>query len=336
MARPDPAGPAERIGARCLRVPLPDPFPPGVTSVFLLAGDDDATPPWLLDAGADAEGTGEAIAAKLAAAGRDLGACAGVILSHSHLDHAGGLRHWRPGIVAAHERCAAEMRNLRPRSSRGREALRSMGVPERDLESLAPGDSGAGPGSLDAGSPGTGAPLAGVRVDVELTGNRGEVPHGDGWEWILAEGHAPGHLMFFDPRDRLLLAGDQFLVRWKTPYRIADPDEDALGLYLASLAAALDLAPRTICSSHTEPVTPAAAWLEERRDAIRRQVERTRKAVGREPLSTWEVANALPAAPSSGGLRVLLLREQLAILRHLAAGGEIRSWREDGVERFSS
>ncbi|MEY2504200.1 MAG: hypothetical protein QOG27_480 [Verrucomicrobiota bacterium] len=36
------------------------------------------------------------------------------------------------------------------------------------------------------------------------------VPGLDGWEWLATPGHSPGHVSFFRPSDRVLLAGDAF------------------------------------------------------------------------------------------------------------------------------
>lgn len=277
---------------------------------------------WLLDAGADTTESVSALRDGLGRVGGDTlhPETATVVLSHSHLDHAGGLRRWRPARLVAHERCAKEMASRTPVSSRGREALRRMGVPEAELAALA--------GSSEAGTP---APLAEIPVDVVLRGSEGDLPGLPGWSWILAEGHAPGHLMLFEPEERVLLAGDQFLVRWKTPYRVADPDEDAFGLYLASLDVAIGLQPSVVCSSHTAAVRPAVPWLRDRRDALRRQAERTREAASTGAVTAWELTASRPGPP---GLRVLLLREQLAILRHLAATGELARWHDGAVERF--
>jgi glyoxylase-like metal-dependent hydrolase (beta-lactamase superfamily II) len=37
-----------------------------------------------------------------------------------------------------------------------------------------------------------------------------EVPGAAGWEWLATPGHSPGHISFFRPSDRVLLAGDAF------------------------------------------------------------------------------------------------------------------------------
>ncbi len=37
-----------------------------------------------------------------------------------------------------------------------------------------------------------------------------QVPGAVGWEWLATPGHSPGHVSFFRPSDRVLLAGDAF------------------------------------------------------------------------------------------------------------------------------
>jgi glyoxylase-like metal-dependent hydrolase (beta-lactamase superfamily II) len=216
------------------------------------------------------------------------------------------------------------MRNLEPVSSRGQVALRSMGVPAAVAGDLAPDEEPVG-----------GTPFVETRVSREVSGSAGAVPGAGGWRWILAEGHAPGHLMLFHPEDRLLLVADQFLLRWKTPIRISDPDEDSFGLYLDSLEQALRLEPRIVCSSHTTVIRPAIPWLEERRGALERQLARTFDLVESGSATAWDVVTAGGGHRPSGGLLILYLRERLAMLRHLAATGRLVRELDDGVERFS-
>jgi len=320
--RLDPAAPAEELFPGCLRITLPDPFVPHVTCAFLLNGPEG---PWLLDAGADTEASSAALAAKLEAAGTCRADVRGVLLTHTHLDHAGGLLRWRPPSLAAHARAVAEMRNFEPRSSRGPAALRRMGVPEAELTTLAP-----------HGEPVGGTPFAEIPVAHVLCGSEGAFAPLPGWRWILAEGHAPGHLMLYNQGERGLLVGDQFLARWKTPYQISAPDEDSFGSYLASIDGALALEPKSIFSSHTEVVRPADRWLRERRQELEAHLGRLLDAVAAGACTAYEALDATYQAAPRGGLRVLLLREQLAMLRHLTARGVIRRTMENGVERFST
>ena len=322
MRKLDPTGPPELISPRCWRIPLPDPFVPGVTSVFVLSSED-GLPPWLLDSGADIPESEAALRAGLDLLSLTPETMSGVVLSHTHLDHAGGLLRWRPDRLLTHDNAVAEMRNLKPASSRGRTALRSMGVPAEVAGDLAPEEEPVG-----------GTPFALTPVSDRVSGPDGAIPGTDGWRWILAEGHAPGHLMVFHPEDRLLLVADQFLLRWKTPIRISDPEEDSFGLYLASLERALQLEPQIVCSSHTGAIRPAIPFLEERRGVLARQLERTLAAVKNGSTTAWEVVAGGDGRRPSGGILTLYLRERLAMLRHLAASGAVVRELHDEVERF--
>jgi len=198
-----------------------------------------------------------------------------------------------------------------------------MGVPAEVAGELAPEKEPVG-----------GAPLARTPVSDPVAGPDGPIPDSGGWRWILAEGHAPGHLMLFHPEDRVLLVADQFLHRWKTPIRISDPEEDSFGLYMDSLNLALRLEPLIVCSSHTGAIQPAISFLEVRRGVLLRQLDRTLEAVKKGSATAWEVvADGVDRRPS-GGLLILYLRERLAMLRHLATGGALIRQQEDGVERF--
>ncbi|MEE9207869.1 MAG: MBL fold metallo-hydrolase [Gemmatimonadota bacterium] len=311
----------EELCPGCWRITLPDPFVPGVTSVFLLRGEEGD---WLLDSGADTPECLEALVAKLASLGIGLGEVRGVILSHSHLDHAGGLLRWTPARLVVHTSAADEMTNMHPRSSRGPEALRLMGVPAAEIRDLAPG-----------GEPIAGTPLAAVRVTTRLEGTRGAVPELEGWEWRLAEGHAPGHLMLHNCAEGTFLVADQYLDRWKTPLLVADPDFDSFGTYAASIQDTLSQNPAVLYSSHTTELRPAVEWLEDRLVQLDRQAKRTLKAVQGGAHSAYDALFRAYARVPEGGLRVLFLREQLAVLRHLAAVGKITRV-QGAAERFEA
>ena len=334
----DPEAAPEEIVPGCVRITLPDPFVPGVTAVFLI-GDPSA--PVLLDAGAGTDACEAALRARLAGLGHAV-ADLPMILSHTHLDHAGGLLRATPRELTVHARADAEMRDEEPRSSRGPIALRRMGVDEATIAELAP-----------SGEPVEGAPLAVVRVDRRLEGPAGEAPGAPGWRWLLAEGHAPGHLMLFDTATRTLLAADQFLQKWKTPLIVSDPEFDSFGAYVESIEGARRLEPERICSSHTETIEDARGWLADMQASLERRLARVTEAVrGADPgaaggagaadgrnsdagLSADDVLSALYPTASRGPLRIVFLREILAMLRHLAFGGRLTRETVDGVERFS-
>jgi glyoxylase-like metal-dependent hydrolase (beta-lactamase superfamily II) len=200
-----------------------------------------------------------------------------------------------------------------------------MGLPETAIAELAPG-----------GEPVHGTPLAGVAVQHALAGKAGVLPvRGGEWRWTLAEGHAPGHMMLFDAATGTLLGADQFLQKWKTPLIVSDPDFDSFGAYFGSIDAALALAPLRICSSHTETIEPAVPWLEATRASLERRLARVEIAVRDGAATAEETLTALVPAASRGPLRIVFLRENLAMLRHLAAGGRlVRSTPGEGAESF--
>jgi glyoxylase-like metal-dependent hydrolase (beta-lactamase superfamily II) len=245
---------------------------------------------WLVDTGA---ATLESVESLGAALDEELGPGGmpdGVVLTHSHLDHAGGLEALGSEVAVAH-RETADLYEADERTP--------CGQPFRTVE-----------------------------------GKAGSLPDLPGWEWVLGEGHAPGHLMPWHPASGTLLAIDQFLLGLKTPLRIADPSEDSFGSYLATLDRVEELEPVVMHSSHTEPIGQPAAWLDRERRRLRRQLARARLAV-REGARTAEAVTERTYGSIPGpGARQLLLREKLAALRHLASRGEIRRVWVDGQESF--
>ena len=216
----------------------------------------------------------------------------GVILTHFHTDHAGGLEALAPDTVIAHQ-----------------DAAKLYQADER---------------------------TPGGQAFVTVAGTSGALPDMPGWEWVLGEGHAPGHLLLWQPESGTLLAGDQFLLGLKTPLRIADPEEDSFGAYLETLDRVTALQPAIMLTGHTEAIREPAAWLDRERRRLSRQLDRTRTAVRSGARDAEEVTERTYGSIRGPGARQLLLREKLAALRHLALQGEIRRHRVDGQETFES
>jgi glyoxylase-like metal-dependent hydrolase (beta-lactamase superfamily II) len=128
-------------------------------------------------------------------------------------------------------------------------------------------------------------------------------------------GHAPGHLAFFDPARRVLIAGD--LVSGLSTILVGFEDGD-MAAYLASLRRVASLEPRTVFASHGPPLPgKAIAATIAHREAREAKVA---SALGAEPRALAAVAAEAyadtPQAPPF--LREMQTR---AHLRHLARRG---------------
>lgn len=280
----------EPVAPGCRRAVVPSPWPPRSVAVFLI--DSESGPDWLVDSGAATTDSIEFLYRSLETTMGEGVEPDRVILTHSHLDHAGGLEALAPELVVAH-----------------REAAAAYEGDERTPDG---------------------------RAFVTVQGQAGPLPGLPGWEWVLGEGHAPGHLMLWEPARGTLLAGDQFLLGLKTPLRIADPAEDSFGAYLATLDRAAALGPAVMLTSHTDPITDPAGWLDRERRRLSRQLERARSAVRSGARTAEEVTERTYGSIPGPGARQLLLREKLAALRHLAARGEIRRLQEGDREVFEA
>ncbi len=146
--------------------------------------------------------------------------------------------------------------------------------------------------------PATIAKLEGkIRVDRALAcGERldlGRAPDGTG-SWFLeaigTPGHAPGHLAFFEPRYRLLFAGD--MISTLSSVVIAPPDGD-LALYLQSLERLRHLDSRLLLPSHGSPTARPREVIDEALAHRARREEQLLAALGREPKNVAELAREL-------------------------------------------
>lgn len=316
-----PGDPPEQPSEGCWRIALPDPYPPGVVAVHLLEGPDG---PWLLDTGPPGEDARAALSRGLAALGLDRDDLRGVLLSHHHLDHVGGLAGWRPARVRTHAATARCLAEAGDGADRTPELLRRAGVPGEALPQLERHREPRDPSLARR-----------IRVDEPLEGEEGRFAEPEDWRWIRVGGHAPGHLLVHRPGDGTLLSSDQFMARLKTPLAVGDPDADPWGAYLRSLRRAVDADPRVILPAHTEPIRPAVPWLERRLRTLDRALDRIRAEVGRAADTAWAVLERLYPGSPSDGRRALLVRETLAGLRRLAATGDLeREVTPEGVERY--
>jgi glyoxylase-like metal-dependent hydrolase (beta-lactamase superfamily II) len=138
--------------------------------------------------------------------------------------------------------------------------------------------------------------------------NPSEVPGAVGWEWLATPGHSPGHISFFRPSDRVLLAGDAFatmnmdswsglLTGRRTLARAGAPfntDWDATRLSVKELAR---LRPNVVGCGHGIPRSDPQLPTELERFAERFRPPRNGRYVRRPARTDERGVVSLPPAP---------------------------------------
>ena len=315
---------AAEVAPGVFRISIPLPGPPHEVAAWLLRVGAGWT---LVDTGMD---TPAARSALLAAAGElrlapaDLG---GVVLTHVHADHYGlaaAARAWSGAPLILHEREERLARRFVDRWPQDRalagESFREAGVPPEQAERLL------------AASDAIHRLYRPVHPDVQLRGERGELPGAAGWEWRLTPGHSPGHVVLHRPADGVLIAGDHVLPRISPNIGADLYAANPLDEYLASLAALRDLPVTQVLPSHGAPF----CGLAERIDAITahhaaRNAEILRFAAP--PRTAYEVTRALFGELPPASL-LHALREIQAHLAYLEGRGEVGQIGGDGVRRW--
>lgn len=131
------------------------------------------------------------------------------------------------------------------------------------------------------------------RPDVEIAalddGQRLEVGPGQEVEVLHTPGHAPGHLCFWDPRERVLVAGD--MIATDSTIVIAPPEGD-MALYLASLERLQALGRSLVLPGHGEPIGDGHRAFEKLRAHRLWREDRVLAALGSEPRALAVVTRA--------------------------------------------
>jgi glyoxylase-like metal-dependent hydrolase (beta-lactamase superfamily II) len=162
----------------------------------------------------------------------------------------------------------------------------------------------------------------GIEVDGELADGDERTLAGDPpmtLRVVATPGHARGHLAFFEPEERTLVAGD--LVSSVSTI-VIDPPEGNMDDYLRSLAKARDLEPRLLLPAHGPAVLDGAKKLAE---LVAHRLEREEKV-----LAAWRSGLRRPEAmidtvydDTPDAARPLAARQITAHLERLLATGRL-------------
>jgi glyoxylase-like metal-dependent hydrolase (beta-lactamase superfamily II) len=297
------------------RVSIPLPFPPKEVAAWVIEGEDGAHT--LVDTGMDTPGARGALLDGAGALGVTPASLAYVVLTHVHIDHyglAGPVRAWSGAQVALHEREEALARRFVddwPEDRKGVAAsFAAAGVPAEAVPALV------------AASDFIHRLYPDFRPDVLLSGDRGPLPGGGGWEYILTPGHSPGHVVVYHPGRRILIAGDHVLPRISPNIGADLYAADPLTDYVASLRRLRALEVDLVLPSHGEPFHDLRGRID---DILAHHEARNATLLGEmdTPRTAWELTlAAFGALPPENLLHAF--RETLAHLASLETDGRAR------------
>ena len=286
-------GRGERVlpGVFRLRLPLPWPGVPHCNAWAVAAGEGFV----LFDTGMHQPDSLANLERALAMCDLHLEQASLVVCTHAHSDHCGqanpiveraGCELW---MHPNHALLTGILEDPDAVLARRIEVARQSGVPAGPLSLY--GYERRGMGSGIAGA---------IEADRDLV--EGISIGTDLGEWIVYEtpGHAPSHVCLFQPERRLLISGDHLLGRISLYFEYGY-SPDPVGEFLHSLTVAERLGARLCLAGHGRTFTDVRAHIDGNRTLVEESLARALAAVGREPLTAFEVVpEVYPGAPARG------------------------------------
>lgn len=154
-----------------------------------------------------------------------------IILTHLHMDHAGGIglavKEMKNASVVAHSRAYKHLIDPAVLWQASQETLGGLAIKY---------------GCID--------PVPGNRIITAEDGMTLDMGKGLALEIYLTPGHAPHHLCVFDRKDRILLAGDTAGVFMNGFLRPGTPPPFRFNDYINSLDRMIALQPKLLCYAH--------------------------------------------------------------------------------------
>ncbi|WP_156896707.1 MBL fold metallo-hydrolase [Desulfovirgula thermocuniculi] len=309
------------------RIELPTPYMVGPVNAYLIA-----SPPYtLVDPGPETDQAKEMLRQALEEHGVPLEKVERVLLTHFHSDHSGLARwvHVNSGArVYAHPYDLAKLvpgydflgqrlplikgsgipPSLLAEILQDKDPLPAPWVPEEAAAGLADGD------------------------EIHFAGGTLRVLH--------LPGHATGHLCFYDPGGRTLLAGD-FLLPHITPNPLLEPDPGhparrapSLRQYLQSLERVESLEVERVLPGHGQEMSGCRQFVVLGREHHRARLQAVLEALeGNGRLTAFELT--LKLFPNLKGFEVLLgLSEVMAHLDYLEESGKVGVLEDGGVAKY--
>lgn len=317
-------GRADRVlpGIWRVRLPLPWPGVPHVNAWALQAGDGIV----LVDTGYHEEGALAELERTLATVGRRLEDVRLVVCTHAHSDHYGlaapiveraGCELW---MHPNHEHMTRAIADPERALERRVEVARQSGVPLEPLRRWAEERRDSNPGIAAAIEPHREL-VPGVEVETD---------HG-AWSVHYTPGHAPSHVVLFEPRQRLLLSGDHLLGR-VSPYFDYGWTPDPVAEFLDSLDTVDALGARLCLPGHGRPFGDVDAHVEANRKEMAATLDRVEGVLADRERTAYEaVSLAFPEFEPS--MMSWALTIMLCFLTHLERTGRVERVRMPDGEK---
>jgi glyoxylase-like metal-dependent hydrolase (beta-lactamase superfamily II) len=302
-------------GVHELRLPIP--FEDGLVNVFLFADGDEVD---LLDCGMNSDESVDAIREAVA----HLGArrIRRLIVTHIHPDHYGAAGIFAGAGLADLYLHRLEVPLVNPRYVELEHLVREVrnyllvnGVPDDEAEVL----SNSQRALSDVVKPAEPAVQLDGAETLEVGRRRLRV------EWT--PGHSPGHICLYDPKDKLLFAGDHMLPELSPNIGLhPQSTPDPLHEYLEGLGRMAAYQPRLVLPAHGRPFGEASARVAVLVAHHQRRLEQIVEIVGDGELSAWAVALELWGPREHFYEKRLALQEGLAHLQALAVEGRLQKF----------
>ena len=157
----------------------------------------------------------------------------------------------------------------------------------------------------------------------------------DGWTVMSSPGHADGHLCLH--RDGVLVAGDTLLAPI-TPAIGLYPESrpDPLGDYTGTLQEIAVLDPRVSYGGHGDTILEPAARAREILAHHDERLDRTEAALGRDPVSGFDVSHALFGTALPAIQRRFAVAEALSHLERLVSLGRAQKHEDDRAVTYTA
>ncbi|HEY7347183.1 MAG TPA: MBL fold metallo-hydrolase [Ktedonobacterales bacterium] len=309
---------AEAVSSHIYRIISPLPFPPVTVNLYLLQHRDGFA---LVDCGLNSRDAWDVLEQGLAELGIKPADLTHLLLTHVHPDHmgaAGRLKEASGAPVFVHRLeepfIASRYRAVAPLLAEVEVWLRHHGASPAEAEAL----SKVSLQMLNSVQP--------TEVDIVLEGDETLEIGGIELRTFWTPGHSPGHLCYYDTRQRILLAGDH-LLPGTTPNISQHPQSSPSPLddFYAALHAVEQVDVALTLPGHGDPIHDHRARIAEMLAHHERRKNQMIDLLTTGPLSGWDISKTIYKRVQGEPFQQrLALMETLAHLQALAHAGRIR------------